>query len=89
MPTKPENRDYKREAARESEKRKQDRRDRHKARYDYEKKNGDLPSTTHVDHVKPLSQGGTNSASNLRAISKKRNESFKRSGPGGKQVGKA
>ena len=46
MPTKPENRDYKAEAARESPKRQQDRRDRMKARYDYEKKHGDLPTNT-------------------------------------------
>lgn len=89
MPTKPENRDYKAEAARESEARKQARRDRQKARYAYEKKHGDLPSTVHVDHKKPISQGGTNAASNLRAIPKERNESFKRTGPGGKQVGRA
>lgn len=89
MPTKPENRDYKKEAARESDKRKQDRRDRMKARYDYEKKHGDLPSNVHVDHKKPLSQGGTNAPGNLRAIPKDRNESFKREGPGGKQKGKA
>lgn len=89
MPTKPENRDYKKEAARESEKRKQDRRDRMKARYDYEKKHGDLPTNMQVDHKKPLSQGGTNAPSNLRAIPKERNESFKREGPGGKQKGKA
>lgn len=89
MPTKPENRDYKKEAARESDKRKQDRRDRMKARYDYEKKHGDLPSNVHVDHKKPLSQGGTNAPGNLRAIPKDRNESFKRDGPGGKQKGKA
>ena len=89
MPTKPENRDYKKEAARESDKRKQDRRDRMKARYDYEKKHGDLPTNMQVDHKKPLSQGGTNAPSNLRAIPKERNESFKREGPGGKQKGKA
>lgn len=89
MPTKPENRNYKAEAAKESDKRKQDRRDRQKARYDYEKKHGDLPTNVQVDHIKPLSQGGSNNASNLRAIPKARNESFKREGPGGKQKGKA
>lgn len=89
MPTKPENRDYKAEAKRETPARKQARRDRQKARYDYEKKHGDLPTSTHVDHVKPISQGGTSDKGNLRAIPKERNESFKRSGPGGKQVGKA
>ena len=89
MPTKPENRDYQKEAARESEARKQARRDRQKARYRYEKTNGDLPSSVHVDHKKPISQGGTNAPSNLRAIPKERNESFKREGPGGKQKGRA
>jgi 5-methylcytosine-specific restriction endonuclease McrA len=89
VPTKPENRNYKAEAARESEDRKQARRDRQKARYAYEKKHGDLPTNTHVDHKKPISQGGTNAASNLRAIPKERNESFRRDGPGGKQKGKA
>lgn len=89
MPTKPENRDYKAEAARETPARKQARRDRQKARYDYEKKHGDLPTNVQVDHIKPISQGGTNADGNLRAIPKARNESFKRAGPGGKQVGKA
>ena len=89
MPTKPENRDYKKESARESPERQQARRDRMKARYHYEKKNGDLPSDVHVDHKKPISQGGTNHPSNLRAIPKKKNESFKRDGPGGKQVGRS
>lgn len=89
MPTKPENRNYKAESAAESPKRQQDRRDRMQARYDYEKKHGDLPTNTQVDHVKPLSRGGSNKADNLRAIPKARNESFKRAGPGGKQVGKA
>ena len=89
MPTKPENRNYKAEAARETEARKQARRDRQKARYAYEKKHGDLPTNVHVDHKRPISQGGTNAAGNLRAIPKERNESFKREGPGGKQKGKA
>lgn len=89
MPTKPENRDYKKEAQRESPQRQQDRRDRMQARYDYEKKHGDLPTNTQVDHKRALSEGGTNAPSNLRAISKKRNESFNRAGPGGRQIGKA
>lgn len=88
MPTPKEQRDYKKEFDRESESRKQDRRDRVNARYAYEKAHGDLPSTTHVDHKKPLSQGGSNKPSNLRAIPKAQNESFKRAGPGGRQVGK-
>lgn len=89
MPTPASKRDYKAEAAKESPKRQQDRRDRMNARYAYEKKHGDLPTDVHVDHKKPLSGGGSNKNSNLRAIPKERNESFKRAGPGGKQVGKA
>jgi 5-methylcytosine-specific restriction endonuclease McrA len=84
VPTKPENRDYKKEAARESEERKQHRRDRQKARYDYEKKNGPLPEDVHIDHIKPLSRGGTNAPGNLRTRKDVKNESFRRDGPGGK-----
>ena len=89
MPTKASERNYREEAARESPQRKQDRRDRMNARYAYEKKHGDLPTNVQVDHKKALSQGSTNAPSNLRAIPKERNESFKRDGPGGKQKGKA
>lgn len=89
MPTPAHKRDYKAEAAKESDKRKQDRRDRMAARYAYEKKHGDLPSDMHVDHKKPLSQGGAGrDPKNLRAIPKEANESFDRDGPGGKQVGR-
>lgn len=89
MPTKAEDRNYKREANLETPARQQARRDRMNARYSFEKKHGDLPTSTQVDHKKAISQGGTNAASNLRAIPKAQNESFKRKGPGGKQVGKA
>jgi len=89
MPTPKEKRDYKAEAARETPARQQARRDHMNARYAYEKEHGDLPSTTHVDHKKPISQGGTSDKSNLRVIPKARNESFKRTGPGGKQKGSA
>lgn len=89
MPTKPENRDYKAEAARETPARQQARRDRMQARYAVEKERGDLPTSMHVDHKKAISQGGTNDKSNLRVIPKAQNESFKRTGPGGKQKGKA
>lgn len=89
MPTKAEDRNYKKEAAAETPARQQARRDRVAARYAYEKKHGDLPTSMQVDHVKAISQGGTNDPKNLRALPKKRNESFNRAGPGGKQVGKA
>jgi 5-methylcytosine-specific restriction endonuclease McrA len=84
MPTKPEDRNYKAEYASESPARKQARRDRMNARYAVEKEVGDLPSSKHVDHKQPLSKGGSNDRSNLRVISKEKNESFKRNGPGGK-----
>lgn len=85
MPTKPENRDYQREAARETEERKEARRQRQRARYALEKERGSkVPTDMHVDHKKPISKGGTNARSNLRVISDKQNESFRRNGPGGK-----
>ena len=87
MPTKPENRDYKAEYAKESPARKQARRDRMNARYAVEKEVGELPISKHVDHKQPLSKGGSNDRSNLRVISKEKNESFKRQGPGGKPRG--
>lgn len=89
MPTPKDKRDYKAEAARESGARKQARADRNKARRAYEKEHGPLPTDVHVDHKRPISQGGTNAPSNLRAIAKERNESFRRDGPGGKQRGSA
>ena len=89
MPTKAEDRNYRREAAMETPARQQARRDRMNARYAVEKERGDLPTNMHVDHKKPISQGGTSDKSNLRAIPKARNESFKRTGPGGKQKGSA
>jgi hypothetical protein len=38
------------------------------ARRDYEKKHGDLPKTTEVDHKRFVKSGGTNSSDNLRAV---------------------
>lgn len=89
MPTPKDKRDYAAEARAEGPARQEARRQRMAARYAYEKKHGALPTSTQVDHKKALSQGGTNDPKNLRAIPKKQNESFKRAGPGGKQVGKA
>lgn len=62
---------------------------RQRARYAYEKKHGDQPTNMQVDHTRSLGRGGTNAESNLRLLPKKRNESFNRAGPGGKQIGKA
>ncbi len=60
---------------------------RQRARYAYEKAHGNQPTDMQVDHRIPLSEGGTNANSNMRIITKKRNESFHRHGPGGKQIG--
>ena len=51
---------------------------RNKARRDYEKAKGPLSAGTDVDHVKPLSKGGTSKLSNLRAVPKSKNRSFAR-----------
>lgn len=51
---------------------------RNKARRAFEKANGDLPSTVDVDHVQPLSKGGTSARGNLRAVPAKENRSFAR-----------
>lgn len=48
---------------------------RNKARRDYEKAHGNLPSNVDVDHKKKLAQGGGNSMSNLRARSQSANRS--------------
>jgi len=55
---------------------------RNKARRAYEGTNGDLPSTVDVDHKKPISKGGTNGASNLRAVPQSENTSFARTKTG-------
>lgn len=62
-----EPRDYKHEAAIESEKRKEDRAARNRARRAAEKKFGKAAiAGKDVDHKKPLRSGGTNASSNLR-----------------------
>lgn len=52
--------------------------ERHKARRAYEKAHGVLPDNVDVDHIKPLSKGGTSKVGNLRAASKSANRSFAR-----------
>jgi len=90
MPTPKDKRNYQAEYAAETPARRAARADRMAARRAFEKKHGDLPSTTHVDHTVPISGGGGGrDLSNLRTLSKADNESFKRRGPGGKQVGSA
>lgn len=69
-------RDYKRELAWEKNKAKYraaDRVKRVQARREMEKETGNQPSTKHVDHKKPLTEGGSNKRSNLRWISAKAN----------------
>ena len=56
--------------------------ERNKARRDYEKANGDLPSTVDVDHKKALSKGGTSKLGNLRAAPQTENTSFSRTKTG-------
>lgn len=74
-----EPRNYKREAAQEDEQRKQDRRDRMKARYDMEKKHGKAAlKGKDIDHKKPLRDGGGNSASNLRVADPKKNRGWRK-----------
>lgn len=57
---------------------KKKRAERNKARREYEKRNGDLPSSVDVDHKKPLAKGGKTTAGNLRAVPASKNRSFAR-----------
>lgn len=50
---------------------------RNKARAEYEKKHGDLPSNVDVGHKTPLKDGGSNSTSNLKAQSQKENRGWR------------
>jgi 5-methylcytosine-specific restriction endonuclease McrA len=78
-------RDYKRENAlyNSSEEQKKKRAKRNTARRRYEKEHGDVPRNVDIDHKKPLSKGGSNAMSNLRATSQKSNRSFARKKNGG------
>lgn len=57
---------------------KKKRAERNRARREYEKVHGDLPSNVDVDHKKPLAKGGTTTLSNLRAVPASKNRSFAR-----------
>lgn len=57
---------------------KKKRAERNKARREYEKAHGDLPSNVDVDHKKPLAKGGKTTLSNLRAVPASKNRSFAR-----------
>lgn len=41
---------------------------KNQARKKYEKAHGDLPRSVEIDHIKPVTKGGTNASSNLRAV---------------------
>lgn len=51
---------------------------RNKARREYEKQHGNLPSTVDVDHKRMIKDGGGNSPSNLRAVSQKANRGWRK-----------
>lgn len=51
---------------------------RNTARREYEKANGDLPSSVDVDHKKMLDSGGTNAKKNLRAVDQKTNRGWRK-----------
>ena len=76
-------RDYKQEAATESPERKKHRAARMRARRQLEKE-GKVHKHDHkqVDHIQPLSKGGSNSRKNLRVRSQKANSSYARTSSG-------
>lgn len=51
---------------------------RNQARRIVEKKVGNLPSTTDVDHKQMIKDGGTNTPSNLRAVSQSKNSAWRK-----------
>lgn len=51
---------------------------RNKARREYEKAHGDLPSNVDVDHKKMIKDGGTNKLSNLRAVPQEKNSAWRK-----------
>lgn len=85
MPSSPNyKRNYKQEYERYqgTPEQRKNRSERNKARRQYEDKHGDLPTSTEVDHKKPLSKGGKNGGGNLRAASSAANRSFSRTSAG-------
>ena len=51
---------------------------RNKARLDYEKKNGNLPSTVDVDHKRMIKDGGSNDPKNVRAVRAETNRAWRK-----------
>lgn len=56
--------------------------ERMRARRAYEKAHGNLPSTTEIDHIVPLTKGGKSGPKNLRAVPEGQNASFARNKDG-------
>ena len=56
--------------------------ERNKARRQYEKEHGNLPSKVDVDHKTPLKNGGSNSRDNLRAVPESKNSSWRKGSTG-------
>lgn len=90
MPSNPNYvRDYKQEAATESESRKKHRAERMKARRMAEAFYGKAAiKGKDIDHKKPLDQGGSNTLSNLRPMAPSANRSYARTRTGQMKRGK-
>lgn len=84
MPSGPNyKRNYEEERKAEPDVRKRYRSLRNKARAAFEQELGrELSPNQDVDHIDPLSKGGSNNLSNLRAVPKGRNRSFPRTRKG-------
>lgn len=71
-------RPYKKEWKQQQERdEKKPRADRERARYHMDKEGVDR-SGKDIDHIKPLSKGGTSAKSNLRLVAPSKNRSFQR-----------
>jgi 5-methylcytosine-specific restriction endonuclease McrA len=78
MPYVNKKRPYKKEYQQQRKRNEQKNRNaRERARYALDKK-GVKRKGKDIDHIKPLSRGGTNNFKNLRVVSKNKNRSFKR-----------
>lgn len=77
-------RDYKKEAQYEaSPEQVANRVARNRARRQYQKEHGDLPRDVELDHIKPLSKGGSSTnKGNVRAVPASANRSFSRTKTG-------
>lgn len=56
--------------------------ERNKARAEYEKANGKLPSKVDVDHKTPMKAGGTSAKDNMRAVPESKNSSWRKGSTG-------